>query len=113
MRNPYERRTARQNAALYADASQSGATPAHTANWPPDGTAARQAAPAGDRSSAVPYNDPGSRLKNLIEAVALREIDLAQAQCAPTDAEDNVRLGQIAGRLHRARTELVELQSSR
>jgi hypothetical protein len=79
------------------------------ADWPPDGTAAARAA---ETRPAVPYNDRGRRLKNLTEAVALRENDLAEAQRAPGSGESKARCGQIAGRLHRARMELAELHAA-
>jgi hypothetical protein len=79
------------------------------AEWPPDGTAAARAA---EMRPAVPYNDRGRRLKNLTEAVALRENDLAQAQRASSNGESKARRGQIAGRLHRARMELAEFHAA-
>ena len=57
------------------------------------------------------YNDRDKRLDNLSKAVAQREGDLAQAQRA-AGARRSAALLQMAGRLHRARMELAELQGS-
>jgi hypothetical protein len=88
-------------------------TPHHsapTAAWPPDGTAAGRLADAAVTRNGSAYNDRDKRLDNLSKAVAQREGDLAQAQRA-AGARRSAALLQMAGRLHRARTELAELQA--
>jgi hypothetical protein len=85
-------------------------TPA--AAWPPDGSAAGRLAQAAATRDGSAYNDRAKRLGNLGKAVAQCEGDLAGAQSA-AGASRNSALLQIAGRLHRARMELAELQGSR
>jgi hypothetical protein len=94
-------------------ARHSGATTTPTAGWPPDGTAAGRLARETGRRITATYNDRSKRLDNLGKAVAQRESDLAQAKRETAGPAGKGALLQMAGRLHRARMELAQLQASR
>jgi hypothetical protein len=83
-----------------------------TAGQPRDGTVASRRANAVATQMLANYNDRGHRLENLCNAVTRCESDLALAKRAPGAAASKGALLQIVGRLHRARMELAQLQST-